>query len=400
MADHPRVQGVYTAQGSDWSDLINNAAEAHGLPPRVLLATAIAECGLDETCEPQVTRGMARYFPWPDVSHGPCHQAVAFSPYGSRQNTAANIERHRQKFCGDLPYAFGVAAANLAGWWGKYAPDGAECLGRYNWPARGLQGNPNAAHIKRAWERSAAYVVTEDAPASAWQPDDVRHLFPFEGCTLRERALSSITEVVYHHGASRTPAATRDAELGVLAEYHALHVRQGWCVIAYHLAVGPSGTVYWLNGLHLISYHALQANPHTVGIVFLGNYAQAVPPPLMLDAARRARGWVARQVGRDDLLFSGHQDHVPTGCPGGWWPSQRHLLDGLPAENGDDDMERVRELEAKLAGWQEWWDGLRPTARSWAHALDATRGDREDDGWDQVRAVSAQLHEHFKEEGE
>jgi murein DD-endopeptidase MepM/ murein hydrolase activator NlpD len=75
----------------------------------------------------------------------------------------------------------------------------------------------------------------------------------------------------------------------------------------------------------------------------------------------------------------------------------QRVLAGGPEE---DDMARVAELEEQLAGWQTWWDMLRPEVRSWAHALDATRADREDDGWDQVKAVSTQLHEHFKEAGE
>jgi hypothetical protein len=67
----------------------------------------------------------------------------------------------------------------------------------------------------------------------------------------------------------------------------------------------------------------------------------------------------------------------------------------LAGENGDEDMGRIADLEAQLAGWQAWWDGLHPAVKSWAHALDDARADREGDGWEQVKAVSTALHEHF-----
>jgi hypothetical protein len=165
-----RVQGVRTNLGSDWSALINTTAEAWGIPPRLLLACAIAECGLNEQCQPGVTGGMARYGTYPDVSFGPCHQAVAWAPYGDHTNTPANIEACRQKFCGDLAFAFMVAARNLREKWDRYGPAGDEVLSRYNAPGLSLAENPNRRNISYAWRISAQHVVTEeDAPMAEFQ---------------------------------------------------------------------------------------------------------------------------------------------------------------------------------------------------------------------------------------
>jgi murein DD-endopeptidase MepM/ murein hydrolase activator NlpD len=368
-----RVQGVYTIQGSNWADLINAAAERHGIPPRLLLACAIAECGLDETCEPQVTRGMARYFPWPDVSHGPCHQAVAFSPYGSRQNTAANIERHRQKFCGDLPYAFGVAAANLAGWWGKYAPDGAECLGRYNWPARGLQGNPNRGNIERAWAASAQYMVTEEAPVRPY-------VFPI---------VDYSGPVNTHWGSGERGGTDLFAPRG--ADVVAMHASRidyaGYDALGGYnvLAAGTDGLTYYyahLDGLAVSTGQRVEAG-HRLGPLGDSGNAKNAGPHLHLG------------IGYGIISGSG-----PSGGCGRGFDAVGLLQRVLAGGGEENDMARVEELERELAGWQAWWDTLRPVTRSRIHALDDARAGREEDGWDQVKAISEKLHEDFKEEGE
>ena len=339
---YQRVTGVVLASGEDITSLCNALGDREQMPPQVLVACAIAESGLG--------RAQERWGTWPDVSFGVWHQTVAYAaPYGlgDGSNTEANIARVRAALIGNVDLAADIAAQQLGRFWRRYG-EGHETLGRYNWPARGYQGNPNAANIARAWAASARY-AEGDAPVGDWAPEDVRAQFPYEGCTFKERPLGYIHEVIYHHGASRQPEPTRGAELALALEYHRLHQSKGWCAISYHLVIGPSGTVYWTNALELISYHATVANTGSVGICFLGNYASSPPSDVMLDVAIQARHWVARQCGVADLPYRGHQDVAgETACPGDWWPTPgRERLAAPPSEG--EDMGRIAELERQLA---------------------------------------------------
>lgn len=260
----------------------------------------------------------------------------------------AAAEAERRGYQGeDLAAAIHMAAEKPVGWggWGNpgiWSP--AALRFRANW--RSLEGLPGGGQ--------------EDTPMD-WSPLDCRDSFPFEGCELDARPLSHIREVIYHHGASAMPAPTVDAELALLQAYHRLHVSNGWCVLSYHLAVGPSGNAYYCNNIGLTTYHATTANPTSVGIVFLGNYATEPPSQIMLDAAVRARLWVAEQCGQADLPYRGHKDVAGgTACPGAWWPEPgQDLLANIPEsipepapEEPEDmpssDAQRIAELESQL----------------------------------------------------
>jgi cell wall-associated NlpC family hydrolase len=149
--NYPRVRGVVTQQGRDISDLCNRLADEHAFPPRVMVAGGIAESDLSETAE--------RWGTWPDVSFGPWQQTVAYAPIGDQSASPANIA-YVQAFLSDVAQAAEIAAPQYARFWHQYQ-DGPETLGRYNWPARGLQGNPNRANIERAWAASAKYLAED-----------------------------------------------------------------------------------------------------------------------------------------------------------------------------------------------------------------------------------------------
>lgn len=329
-----RVAHVLTRQGSDWSALINATAERHSVPPRLLCALTIAECGLDETCEPGVTQGMARYGVPPDVSFGPGHQAVQWAPYGDQSHTSANIEACRQKFCGDLPYAFDVAAQQLAHWWRTYG-DPLEALGRYNWPARGYQGNPNAANIRQAWERSAAYVVSEEAPVATY-------VYPFTNNAQYGRAhwdgLAAL-DIFDDHGA---PIRAPTAGYCVRADYplggHTIHL--------YH----DDGYVsYWA---HLVQGSGVSGRVEpgqVMGRVGNTGNAATTPPHCHLAIATQARG-----IGSDGA------GEFP---PWEWLDAWREL--GPPEEG--EDMERVAALEAEVARLND----VLAAEKSWSGAIDA-----------------------------
>lgn len=212
-------------------------------------------------------------------------------------------------------------------------------------------GSEAARRFQTQWPRVRDLPGQEDTPMARLV--DCRDRFPFEGCELSVRALSQIAEVVYHHGASRTPEPTPEDELALLEAYHRLHVAKTFCVLAYHLAVGPSGTVYYCNNLNLVTYHATTANPTSVGIVFLGDYSHEAPSPEMCSAAVQARQWVAQQLGRDDLPYRGHKDIGGTACPGAWWPEPgRALLASWGQDEPEDappsEAQRIAELESYI----------------------------------------------------
>ena len=260
-------------------------------------------------------------------------------------------------------------------------------------PPFGL-ASPAAQRYRTRYREIASSVVPDTGRPGAAEVEDVRNLFPFEGPDLDTRPLSQIQRVIYHHGASRTPEPTREAELALAQEYHRLHVSKGWTVLAYHFVVGPSGTAYYANNINLITYHALEANPTSVGICFLGNYEQDKPSAKMLAAAVRARRWVARQCGQNDLAYVGHKEMVDTDCPGTWWPNPgRALLADAPTDTAPGETKnRVAELESLLNAVSH--DVLDPAIRD----LVTARQQGGDAGWVLVAQVAERLRPYSDRE--
>lgn len=154
-----QVQGVITRQGRDISALCNLTAARYNLPPRVLVAQAIAESDLDEQA--------CRFGVWPDVSFGLWQQTVLYACVGDRTDSPANIDLCRQRFCTDLAFAADTAAQQLASYYQQYGSYH-EAASRYNGgPGMAYADNPNQANLDRAWEASARYVVGGVATASA-----------------------------------------------------------------------------------------------------------------------------------------------------------------------------------------------------------------------------------------
>ena len=151
-----QVQGVITAEGNDISAICNAAAARFGLPPRVLVAQAIAESDLHEQA--------ARFGQWPDVSFGLWQQTVAFAPFGDQSDRPDNIQGCRDRLCSDVVFAANVAAEQLARFYHQHGSYH-EAASRYNGgPGMAFADNPNQANIARAWEQSAQYVRAGAAP--------------------------------------------------------------------------------------------------------------------------------------------------------------------------------------------------------------------------------------------
>jgi len=354
-AVYNKVAGVITEQGEDRSDLINEYGTNYYIPPRLLVALGIAESNLDEhSRRPPYDSQIGEY--WPDVSYGCYHQTVAYAPVGDHGASMSNCNMVRD-WLWNFVNALDTAAKYIAPFYLKYQ-DPLEAMSRYNSPGLSYYENPNQANIKRGWDESAAYEIGEPNETQPPPPDmgsynfyDVRDEFPYYpgNGEYDGRSVSAITQVIYHHGASAMPDSTYEAEMAMLQSYHKLHTeKNGWPAIAYHLAIGSSGNIYWCNGLDLITYHAMQANPYSIGIVFIGNFTTEMPLPGMLVAAISARLWCAQQCGREEFPYIGHRDVVETTCPGNWWDDNKHLLQTYPDEPGEgEDQAMIDQLTAE-----------------------------------------------------
>ncbi|MDD3824715.1 MAG: N-acetylmuramoyl-L-alanine amidase [Anaerolineae bacterium] len=130
--------------------------------------------------------------------------------------------------------------------------------------------------------------------------------------TYKKRKLGDIKNVVIHHSAV-VPTVGPDA----IARYHV--TKQDWPGAGYHFFVADDGILYQANTLETNSYHAVQANPTSVGICFLGSFMQAVPPATQLRAGAHLVAWLLQELnlGIDDVI--GHKEVVATACPGEQW---------------------------------------------------------------------------------
>jgi hypothetical protein len=366
------VQNVITAEGNDIAPLLNQASDDYGCSARGLLALILGEDdSLKEAARRPPVPALDEAY-WPDVSGGVGQQTVLYAKgygLGDGSSNAGNIATvMEQLFHPEV--AIPIAAQQYA-YFVHLTGDHFEACAKYNGgPNATWAGAPpgNKTNYLNGWTKSARYLANGDVPVTpppdeptpVWQPIDVRDRYPFApgNGEYSSRPLEYIQQVVYHHGDSATPEPTLEAELAMLDSYYQLHIAQdgvhGWPSIGYHLAVGPSGNVYWCNGLSLISYHAgnWPINVHGVGIVFLGDYSDAPPPQAMLDGAIQSRHWVAGAIGLEELPYSGHSDWFSTLCPGQWWPSQAGLL------SASEDPAVIAELQQKIAEQDSYIGGL------------------------------------------
>jgi hypothetical protein len=356
MAVIDPVQNVVTVQGNDITVDMNKCAERERCSARGLVGLMIAESGLSETARrPVDPADDLRY--WPDVSGSVGQQTVLYAKgYGLGDGTASrsNIDDVMHILMTNIPLAINIAARQYGSYY-RLTGDHFEACARYNGgPGASWASIPpgNRKNYLDGWAASAQY-LTGDQPEQPddWAPVDVRDRYPFApgNGVYPPRELGDIQQVVYHHGDSALPNPDQASELAMLDDYYQLHIKRdgvhGWPSIGYHLAVGSSGNVYYLNGLDLISYHAgnWPINVHGIGIVFIGNFTDDPPPHIMIQAAIQARRWAAQQCGLGDLPYSGHKDWYGTACPGNWWPSQRGLL------SETEDPAVIAELQAKVA---------------------------------------------------
>lgn len=130
------------------------------------------------------------------------------------------------------------------------------------------------------------------------------------------RATGFIEQIVVHHsGRGSTPDGLKTIQAA--ARYHVAPkpIGNGWPGIGYHYAVAPDGSVYKLNNMTTLTYHAGPGeNKRSLGVVVLGDFREAQPTPAALSSLRTLlRTLLAALPGRRVV---GHRDVRQTACPG------------------------------------------------------------------------------------
>lgn len=125
------------------------------------------------------------------------------------------------------------------------------------------------------------------------------------------RELSAITHIVVHHTATVAADTTWEA----VARYHVNS--KGYAGIAYHIGIGPDGSVSYLGDLDTHRHHASSANAYGVGVCLLGNFETETPTAAALLALAGVDRVLPAVLGRA-LKTIGHRDVPASGtvCPG------------------------------------------------------------------------------------
>ncbi|MDQ1301569.1 MAG: hypothetical protein QG637_1491, partial [Chloroflexota bacterium] len=171
------------------------------------------------------------------------------------------------------------------------------------------------------------------------------------------RATDKITHITIHHS-----AAPGNVAIETIARYHVN--TYNWPGIGYHFCVGPDGTIYQVNKLETISYHASDSNGYTVGICLEGDFRKGViPTPAQLQNAAHLAAWLATKLHIPVDNIMGHKEFPanPTECPGDDWAAGKQwklmLHERVRAVLGGDLTPAVKTLGHYVLFWQranEW----------------------------------------------
>ncbi|MCU0503494.1 MAG: N-acetylmuramoyl-L-alanine amidase, partial [Anaerolineae bacterium] len=129
------------------------------------------------------------------------------------------------------------------------------------------------------------------------------------------RSLDKITHITIHHS-----AAPANIPVETIAAYHVNN--NDWPGIGYHFCVGPDGTIYQVNRLETISYHAGVVNDYTIGICLEGDFRNGlIPTPKQIESAGHLSAWLSQKLKIPVTNIMGHKEYPknPTECPGDDW---------------------------------------------------------------------------------
>jgi N-acetyl-anhydromuramyl-L-alanine amidase AmpD len=142
--------------------------------------------------------------------------------------------------------------------------------------------------------------------------DSIGKLHTHQSKQYETRPRSDIKTLVIHHSAAPPRIGPEQ-----IAAYHVN--RLDWPGTGYHFLVAADGTIDQANSLEAVSYHAAKANPRAVGICFLGDFTQDIPPPPQLLAGAHLIAWLMQELNIDLDQVKGHKELMGTACPGIQW---------------------------------------------------------------------------------
>ncbi|KAM6153061.1 peptidoglycan recognition protein 1 [Erethizon dorsatum] len=135
-------------------------------------------------------------------------------------------------------------------------------------------------------------------------------------CT--ERLSLPVRYVIVSHTAGSTCDSPSSCEQQARNVQH-YHVRtKGWCDVGYNFLIGEDGLVYEGRGWNTKGAHSgANWNSRSIGISFMGNYMERVPPKRALRAAQNLLACgVARGALKSNYELKGHRDVQQTLSPG------------------------------------------------------------------------------------
>jgi len=133
------------------------------------------------------------------------------------------------------------------------------------------------------------------------------------------RQLNDIKYLVVHHS-----AVSPDRGPEFIARYHV--EKQGWPGIGYHYFIDQEGKIYQTNPLEIISYHARAYNSSGIGICLAGDFTSSIPPGAQIMALGHLCAYLLEKLRLGKEAIVGHQELVPTICPGRKWKEWKELL--------------------------------------------------------------------------
>jgi N-acetylmuramoyl-L-alanine amidase len=131
---------------------------------------------------------------------------------------------------------------------------------------------------------------------------------------FKTRPLAGVDTIVIHHTAGPANQTARQ-----IAQYHIgpNHVCSDGCPgILYHYVINRFGTIYHVNNLENLVWHAAPMNTRSIGVVLIGNFDRIQPTEAQIDSVKFLVAHLRKRLG--SLKAIGHREACNgcKSCPG------------------------------------------------------------------------------------
>ena len=123
--------------------------------------------------------------------------------------------------------------------------------------------------------------------------------------------------ITIHHGGDKLHTPGTDAVPGIRALQKYSQEQKNWCDIPYHYMIDGEGKIYEARPWQIPGDTNTAYNPdkHLL-IEMIGNYEDQAPTLSQIKAVSDLCAWCCDYFNIDPKTIAGHQDYVPTQCPG------------------------------------------------------------------------------------